>query len=44
MKETKFEELEDYQKDLIEKAESVMKNAYNLYIHFYVGSAIPMQI
>lgn len=42
MKEIKFDELEDYQKDLIEKAESVMKNAYNLYTHFYVGSAILM--
>jgi cytidine deaminase len=35
-----FEELEDWQKDLINKAESVMKNAYNLYSHFYVGAAL----
>lgn len=40
MKTTTFDKLKDYQKELIEKAESVMKNAYNLYSHFYVGAAV----
>lgn len=35
-----FEELEDWQKDLLNKAEAVMKNTYNLYTHFYVGAAL----
>jgi cytidine deaminase len=40
MKEIKFEQLEDWQKNLILKAESVMRNAYNLYTHFCVGAAV----
>jgi len=40
MLETKFENLEPLQQDLLRKAEGVMKNAYNLYSHFYVGAAL----
>ena len=36
----KYEELEKWQQRLLQEAESVMKNAYNLYSHFYVGAAI----
>lgn len=38
--EKKFEELESWQRELLIEAESVMKNAYNLYSHFYVGAAL----
>lgn len=38
--EKKFNDLEQWQKELLLKAESVMKNAYNLYSHFYVGAAV----
>lgn len=40
MNEVKFEQLENWQQTLILHAESIMKNAYNLYSHFYVGSAV----
>lgn len=40
MKLTKFSELNKSQKDLVTKAESVMKNAYNPLSHFYVGAAL----
>ena len=40
VKVTDFEKLEKWQRDLVNKAESVMKNAYNLFSHFYVGAAL----
>jgi cytidine deaminase len=40
MHEVKFEQLENWQQSLLLQAESIMKNAYNLYSHFYVGSAV----
>ncbi len=40
MKETTFNKLENWQKDLILKAESVMRRSYNLYSHFCVGAAV----
>jgi len=40
MLETKFENLDPWQQELLRRAEGVMKNAYNLYSHFYVGAAL----
>ncbi|MBU1032534.1 MAG: cytidine deaminase [Patescibacteria group bacterium] len=40
MTETSYEKLEPWQQELLDKAEAVMENGYNLYSHFYVGSAI----
>lgn len=40
MNEKNFEQLQTWQQQLLLQAESVMKNAYNLYSHFYVGSAV----
>lgn len=40
MKETTFKKLEAWQKDLVLKAEGVMRRAYNLYSHFCVGAAL----
>jgi len=40
MYETSFQQLENWQRTLLLQAESIMKNAYNLYSHFYVGSAV----
>ena len=40
MKMATFENLNEVQKQLLLKAESVMKNAYNLYSHYYVGAAV----
>lgn len=40
MNEVRFDELQNWQQSLLLQAESIMKNAYNLYSHFYVGSAV----
>src|SRR3989344_914168 len=40
MHNTTFSKLKPYQKALLKEAESVMKNAYNLMSHFYVGAAL----
>ena len=36
----KFKDLKPWQQELISKAESVMKNAYNPLSHFFVGAAL----
>lgn len=43
MQHTTFTKLKPYQKELLNQAESVMKNAYNLMSHFYVGAALKTQ-
>ena len=35
-----FGQLQPWQQDLLRQAESVMKNAYNLMSHFFVGAAV----
>jgi cytidine deaminase len=43
MLEKRLGDLEDWQRNLLGKAESVMHNSYNPYSHFYVGAAVLTQ-
>jgi hypothetical protein len=43
MLEKRLGDLEDWQRNLLGKAESVMRNSYNPYSHFYVGAAVLTQ-